>query len=419
LLVAVSLGLCLLAGHLQFRRLRLADHRPVRAGAHRLPLGHPPPRPSPRLLLCAALGVGIGLPQVLPSWNWAATLRAARRKSPPRAGSSSRNAPCGPIELLTFVSPEALGDPVDRQLPGHQLHEHCAYAGVLALLLAGRGRALRRDRWAALYGIWRRRGRLRGHGRLPLAKLLYLRRPPSSARPAGFARILGVYTLCLARPGGNGPRRPPRRVGAPQAGGCASRLRARRAGGGGLGRRCRRAFPLGWRFLPLASPAEVYPDTALTRLLQEKGKDPNYRVLCITPRENWSLVHVPEALLPPNAATVVRWYSPDGYDSLYFEDVPRLGRAGGGRGCGRRWTNGNMMLLKQASMKAIPPLRRSSGRPRWSRWTRPAGGSAPQTEGVDVYENLELGYSLVGSDDSGPFPCRSATLNTIQGLAGS
>jgi hypothetical protein len=343
--LAGSLGLSLLAGHLQFAAylwLTTALYALART-VYRWSTRRPAPVLA--LLLAAALGLGMGLPQLLPSLELGRYSPRGETKVSAQGWDFQQQRALQPVELLTFVSPYVLGDPVTGTYPLISYTEHCAWAGVLALLLAVLGVALRRDRWAALYGIGAVAAlsiALAG----PLAKLLYYGLP-ALGQTGGFARILGVYTLCLAVLAGLGlealltavARReradsPTLPVGASVGVGAALILAV-----------AVELFPWGWRFLPLARPAQVYPETALTRLLEDKGKDPNYRVLCITPRENWSLTHVPEALLPPNAATVYGWYSPDGYDSLYLASYRTWAVKAEEGADVSPLANGNMMLL--------------------------------------------------------------------------
>jgi hypothetical protein len=337
-LLAMSLGLCLLAGHLQFAAyvwLTTALYALARALYRWFTR-----RPAPGVALClgAVLGLGLGMPQVLPSLELGRYSPRGEMKVSAEGWRFQQQRALQPVELLTFLWPEALGDPVTGTYPGLSFTEHCGYAGVLALILALLGVALRRDRWAALYAAGAAAGvsiAMAG----PLAWLLYFGLPKLGLT-GGFARILGVYTLCLAVLAGMGLDAVLSRLAMQKRAGLLPALVA----GVTVVIVAAELFPWGWRFLPLAPQEQVYPDTALTRLLQEKGRDPNYRVLCITPRENWTLTKVPQALLPPNAATVYGWYSPQGYDSLSLASYRAWAQEMEGADVSPV-TNGNMMLL--------------------------------------------------------------------------
>ncbi len=343
-LLAASLGLCLLAGHLQFAAyvwLTTAAYALARTLYRWFTRRR---APVLALALAVILGLGMGMPQVLPSLELGRYSPRGETKVSAEGWRFQQQRALQPMELLTFLWPEALGDPVTGTYPGISFTEHCGYAGVLALLLALLGVTLRRDRWAGLYGV----GAVAAVSLAmagPLAWLLYYGLPMLGLT-GGFARILGVYTLCLAVLAGMGldavlaalARRG-------QAG--SQTYAGKLVAGVAVLVVAAELFPWGWRFLPLAPQEQVYPDTALTRLLQAKGKDPNYRVLCITPRANWTLTKVPHALLPPNAATVYGWYSPDGYDSLSLTSYRAWATRMEGADVSPV-TNGNMMLLSSS-----------------------------------------------------------------------
>lgn len=71
-------------------------------------------------------------------------------------------------------------------------------------------------------------------------------------------------------------------------------------------------FAFGVGFNPTAAPERVYPETALTRWLERSAAG---RIMPINP--SWSLTKTPEAILPPNAATVYGFDDVQGYDSLF------------------------------------------------------------------------------------------------------
>ncbi len=419
-LLSTSLGLSLLAGHLQFAAyvwLTTALYALARA-TYRWATRRP--APVAPLVLSVLLGLGIGLPQVLPSLELGRYSPRGETKVSAEGWRFQQRRALQPIELLTFAWPEALGDPVTGTYPGISYTEHCGYAGVLALILAALGVALRRDRWAIFYAL----GTVAAVAIAmagPLAWLLYYGLPKLGLA-GGFARILGVYTLLLAVLAGMGldallaaltHRSRPAPPEGPH-GWLAASSAARRAPSGPGHREpitgkpsslptlvagvtlfliAAELFLWGWRFLPLAPQEQVYPDTALTRLLTEKSADPNYRVLCITPRNNWTIDRLPNALLPPNAATVYGWYSPQGYDSLSLATY-RAWIERGERADVSPLTNGNMMLLNRADSAEL-----NLAAVKWLATLAPLTAPSLRLQrlesGAYLYERGGLGYSLV------------------------
>lgn len=73
-------------------------------------------------------------------------------------------------------------------------------------------------------------------------------------------------------------------------------------------------FAFGINYNPTCDRAKVYPDTPLTKELQQLTKN-GQRIAPINPR--WSLFQTPKAILPPNAAMVYGLYDVQGYDSLF------------------------------------------------------------------------------------------------------
>ena len=100
-------------------------------------------------------------------------------------------------------------------------------------------------------------------------------------------------------------------------------------------------FGFGIGFNPTTSVDRVYPETRLTKWLQKNaGTD---RLMPIN--ENWSLDEQPDAILPPNAATVYGLYDMQGYDSLFpkrYKDFVdgRLGMDSSPR------ENGNILFVR-------------------------------------------------------------------------
>lgn len=72
-------------------------------------------------------------------------------------------------------------------------------------------------------------------------------------------------------------------------------------------------FSFGMGFNPVSPPEKVYPKTPLTNWLQRNAGES--RVMPIN--NEWSLYRHPNAILPPNAATVYGFFDMQGYDSLF------------------------------------------------------------------------------------------------------
>jgi len=91
-----------------------------------------------------------------------------------------------------------------------------------------------------------------------------------------------------------------------------------------------------------SSRSEVYPCARLTRILGA-GRDFS-RIMPIN--DNWSLREFPDAVLPPNSASVYRLFDVQGYDSLYpVRYKALLDAAAGGRDSSPR-ENGNMLFAR-------------------------------------------------------------------------
>ncbi|MBI2844392.1 MAG: hypothetical protein HYX78_13420 [Armatimonadetes bacterium] len=72
-------------------------------------------------------------------------------------------------------------------------------------------------------------------------------------------------------------------------------------------------FSFGMGFNPTSSPEQVYGKTRLTDWLQRNARET--RLMPIN--NSWSLFQHPDAVLPPNSATVYGFYDMQGYDSLF------------------------------------------------------------------------------------------------------
>jgi hypothetical protein len=72
-------------------------------------------------------------------------------------------------------------------------------------------------------------------------------------------------------------------------------------------------FTFGAGYNPISSASQVYPRTAATDFLLSRG---HVRVLPLS--RKWSLRDFPQAVLPPNSATVYGLLDAQGYDSIYL-----------------------------------------------------------------------------------------------------
>lgn len=124
-------------------------------------------------------------------------------------------------------------------------------------------------------------------------------------------------------------------------------------------------FAAGWNLQPTAPRATIYPDTQLTRWLQEHTRDGS-RILCLTPRHSWlfsesfELAHAdrshPIGVLPPNGALVYGLYDVNGYDSLAPAAYRNFVAPGEVQGEISPQTNGNMILLNNIDSPALDAL---------------------------------------------------------------
>ncbi len=352
-LAAVCLGLALLAGHMQIAAyvwLTAAVYGLVRLAFSRTGV-LPAPEADGRearhtawrglwpMVGAAALGLALGMGQLLPTVELG-NLSPRGGQKPTLAGwEFQQQRALKPVELATFVAPNALGTPARGNYRGISYSEHCGFAGISTLMLVLLAVVWRRDRWSCGFAIailvvlsMSMAG--------TVAELVYFA-VPKLGLTGSFSRLLCVYTLCLAVLAALG----------------LDHLMSKVAGSHGRRRVLAtivglilivvllgELWPWGREFLPLTPAERVYPTTEAIRQIQQHW-GPQDRVLTITPKANWSLVHTPQALLPPNSATVYGYYSVQGYDSLsvknYFDFARKLE---GGEPAPIE--NGNMMLLE-------------------------------------------------------------------------
>ncbi|MEA3401302.1 MAG: hypothetical protein U9R79_08705 [Armatimonadota bacterium] len=350
--VGVSLAMSLLAGHFQIAAYvwlttviyalaraawEAANHRPSRAGA--LAAG---------IVLAGLLGGA----QVLPTLELGA--------NSPRGGGRATEAgwqfhharALQPEELILLLRPDAFGNPAhgDHQLTryGIPYSEHCGFVGVITILLALAGIGLARTRHFAVFIVLAAATLSIAMGG-PLARAMYFG-VPKLGQAGGFTRILSVFTFAAAMAGALGLQAISRRLRHreededEEAGGSAWKLNASTGVCvAALGILLYELLPWAYDFLPKTPREHVYPLTpAIQRLMETDG-----RVLAVTPRDGWTMGRAPEAVLPPNSATVYGYESIAGYDSLmprsYREFLAEAEEAEPAPAA-----NGNMLLPQEA-----------------------------------------------------------------------
>lgn len=408
-LLAGSLGLALLAGHLQFAAYvwlsaaLYALARTVYRWATRRPA------PIAKLALSALLGLAVGAPQLLPAWELGLNSPRGGEQVSVAGWEFQQQRALRPVELITFLWPEALGDPVTGKYPSLSFTEHCGFAGGLTLLLAVLGGVMRRDRWAGFYAL----------GALavlsvamagPLAHLLYFY-VPKIGLTGGLGRVLGLYSLCVAILGAMGLEVVLHWVA--RSAGTKRAFAVPLATGLAVALLLVEMVPWGWHFLPLCPREQVYPDLPLTRALAGKISTGD-RCLVITPRRAWSLFKVPRALLPPNADTVYGWDSPQGYDSLSVSAYREFARHWEGADISPV-ENGNLMLLEHPGGPLL-----DGGSVRWIASLRPLAWPSlvliDQIQGVYIYRNdnaLPRVRTAPVYDPSAHLEIRRSTYNTL------
>ncbi|MFP3903455.1 MAG: hypothetical protein ACLFWB_04345 [Armatimonadota bacterium] len=342
-LTALALGCAILAGHFQIaayvwmvtigsalvhcvywasarrKRQRMAPYRATAIG----------------LVVAVVLGAGFGAIQLLPTMELGAN-------SPRGGGELSAEGyrfhlqrSMAPVELKTIVDPDFLGSPVDGDYPGVSYSEHCAYLGTIAFI--GIILALiwgRRNRHIMLYGgiavlaLWTALGGLPSY-----AYYFWL---PKVGLAGGFSRLLSVFTCAGAVVAGLGYTALIKQFG----------KKERRWASGLLwilvAYALFRAVPWAYEFNPRTPVEKLYPETEITTTLQQLDG----RVLAVTEPEDWTLQELPEALLPPNSATVYGYDSINGYDSLFTKTYRQYANRVQG-GIASPAANGNMVLISK------------------------------------------------------------------------
>ncbi len=347
-LLAASLGSTLLAGHMQ-----IAAYVWMAAGVYALGrllyrLWRKQSTVWWPVVAGAGLGLMLGMVQILPTVELGVNSPRGSQVPTPEGWQFQQYRSLRAFELLTFVSPDALGTPAspspeDRYWGtkfGIVYSEHCGFAGVVTLLLALAAVIYRRDRisWAFAAAALVVLSVIMGG---PLMYLLYFW-VPKIGLMGSFTRLLFVYILLIAVLGALGLDRLMRRT-------CASGRVGRAAsyllGIGFTVVLLAELLPWGQRFIPMQPAADLYRQTELTRQIEERCDPIEGRVLAVTPRRAWSLLHTPDAVLPPNSATVYGYHSPQGYDSLSIDDYYKFA-AKMEHEPPAPVENGNMMLLE-------------------------------------------------------------------------
>lgn len=324
--LAVALGASLLAGHFQ-----IAAYVWMTAGAagfvHAVWWFVERRRPeatedttrrgmSPIIVLVGAVVLGgmLGAVQVLPTLELGSM-------SPRGAGEVTaigyqfhKSRALLPIELMTIFDPDFIGSPVSMDYPPQRISysEHCAYTGpiafglaVLALIVGWRRKIVWLYAGIAILALWTATGGAPSY--------IYYFYVPKVGLAGGFSRLLSVFTLCVAVLAGLGAQaimRPSKAKGNERPGvSVSSVLWVLVAIVLVL------ALPWAYRFNPRIDAADFYSETELTREIAEIAQ--GSRVLEITEPQRWTLYDLPQAMLPPNSATVYGYESINGYDSLF------------------------------------------------------------------------------------------------------
>jgi len=348
ILLAASLGLTLLAGHMQIAAYVWMVTGVYALGRLLYNLWRKQSVTWWPIVAGAGLGLMLGMVQVLPTVELGMNSPRGSQVPTSQGWQFQQHRSLRPFELVTLISPDALGTPAspspqDRYWGtkfGIVYSEHCGFAGVVTLFLAFIAVIYRRDRigWAFAAAAVVILSVIMGG---PLTYLLYFW-VPKIGLMGSFTRLLFVYVFLLAVLAAAG----------------LDHLMTRTCASGRLGRAASyllcigftvvllaELLPWGRRFIPMQPAADLYRQTELTRQIEKRCDPTEGRVLAITPRHAWSLLHTPQAVLPPNSATVYGYYSPQGYDSLSIDDYYKFA-AQTEREPPAPVENGNMMLLE-------------------------------------------------------------------------
>ncbi|MFO8082450.1 MAG: hypothetical protein R6V07_19395 [Armatimonadota bacterium] len=401
--LSMSLAMTLLAGHFQIAAyvwMTGAVYALARVGWEAIRR-----RETHFFALGAAVGVGalLAAPQVLPALELAGnSTRGAG--GPTEAGwQFHRQRAMQPAELLLLEDPDAFGSPVDGD---HELtrfgipySEHAGFVGLSTLVLALTGLAFRRTRHYAFFGILALLALSIAMGG-PLARWMYFG-VPKLGQAGGFTRVLSVFTFAAAMAGAfslDGLRR----------WFASNRPEALRRWPGGqmlalgmvmiLGAEL---LPWAHEFLPKTRREHVYPVTpAVERLMASED-----RVMAVTPREDWGMAEVPEAVLAPNSATVYGYESVTVYDSLFPRNYRAFLAAAEGAEPAPA-ANGNMLL----------PTKATGGRQMLMGLGDVLARERPEKAAVQTVESVSAD-GAVAMYRVGPAAPRAFTLPTLESAA--
>jgi len=350
--LAGALALTLLAGHFQIAAyvwlaaLGYAAARALWEGVNRRPW-------FPASLAAAfLLGAIVGSAQVIPSLELG--LNSTRGAGQPTEAGFEfhRSRALQSDELPALVRPNLFGNPAhgDHVLVRYGLPyaEHCGFVGIITVILALAGIAFARTRHYALFLILTAAA-LNVAMCGPLARAMFYG-IPKLGLAGGFTRVLSIYTFAMAMAAAAGLDALCRRIRARGKASVGDRGRRRWSLRGATGLCVLSAavllaelLPWGHEYLPKTRREHVYPMTpTIERLIQSQG-----RVLAITPRDRWGLLRTPQAVLPPNSATVFGYDSISGYDSLFPRSYRRFVNQAEGREPAPL-ANGNLLLPENA-----------------------------------------------------------------------
>ena len=356
IVLAVALGASLLAGHFQIAAYVwlmaagsglahlvywLVVQRKAETGERGL-------LPVAALAAAFVLGLGLGAVQLLPTLELGGmSPRGSGTVS--EAGYRFHQARAMlPVELMTIVDPDFIGSPVTMNYPKVRISysEHCGFIGVVAGVCVVLGLILgyrRKVMWLFVafggLALWAAAGGWPAY--------IYYFYIPKVGLAGGFARLLSVFTLCAAVVAGLGCQALEQRVR--KRDDVQRRAYVQIVGWALVGLALMQALPWAYRINPRSATAEVYPRTALVEKICELAE--NSRVLAITEPEKWTLFDLPEAMLPPNSATVYGYYSVIGYDSLFTSTYREFANEMQ-HGIASPAANGNMVLISRLAADA-------------------------------------------------------------------
>jgi len=355
IVAAVALGASLLAGHFQIAAyvwLMAAGSGVVHlvhwlVVQRRAETGGRSLLPVAALVAAFVLGLGLGGVQLLPTLELG-SMSPRGSGTVSEAGYHFHQARAMlPVELVTLVDPDFLGSPVTMNYPQVRISysEHCGYVGVAASVCIVLGLILgyrRKVMWLFVafggLALWAAAGGWPAY--------IYYFYIPKVGLAGGFSRLLSVFTLCAGVVAGLGCQAFEEWI---SKRGHLQRGYVQMAGWALVGLALLQAVPWAYRINPRTEAGELYPRTELVEQIVEVGE--RSRVLAVSKPEKWTLFDLPEAMLPPNSATVYGYYSVVGYDSLFTSTYREFANKMQG-GIASPAANGNMELVSRLSADA-------------------------------------------------------------------